>query len=138
MDPTTTWALGIDLLLLREGGRQSPLLGGHAVENRFKYRPNWGLPGWPVGEQTAAPVLGFSKENIQLGESARAVIVPLFLDSVPAWAEVRPGDELRMYEGPRICGMGTVLWIERATWPTPADDQERLATWLSAPLGERP
>lgn len=138
MDPITTWALGIDLLLLREGGRQNPLLGGSTPERRFTYRPNWGLPGWPPGEQTAAPVLGFSRENIQLGESARAVIVPLFLDSVPAWAEVRSGDELRMYEGPRVCGVGTVLWIEQGIWPVPADDQERLAAWLSAPLGERP
>lgn len=137
MNPITTWALGIDLLLLRDGGRQSPLLGGNAVENRFTYRPNWGLPGWPSGEQTAAPVLGFSRENIRPGESTLAVIVPLFLEHVPGWSDVRPGDELRMYEGPRVCGMGTVLWIDQAIWPVPADDQERLAAWLSAPLGER-
>lgn len=138
MSPTTVLALGIDLLLSRDGGRQNPLLGGHGLENRFAYRPDWGLPGWPAGEQTPAQVFGFSRENIQPGETARAVIVPLFAERVTAWSEERPGDELRMYEGPRVCGLGTVLWIEQAIWPVPADTQDRLAAWLSAPLGERP
>jgi hypothetical protein len=135
MEPVSTLAIGIDLHVVStaDGGRQTPLLGGHAPENRFKYRPNWGLPGWADGEQTAAPVLGFLRVNIQPGENARAVLVPLFPEHVPRWREVQPGDALRMYEGSRICGRAVVRWIEPATWHMPDDQQEHFAQWLSGP-----
>jgi len=133
MDAITTFAIGVDLDLTptAEGGRQTALLGGYAQENRFVYRPNWGLPGWADGEQTAGPVLGFSRANIQPGERTRAILVPLFPEHAPGWLDVRANDELRMYEGSRICGRGIVRWIEPATWPMPDCERDRLIGWLS-------
>jgi hypothetical protein len=135
MEPITAVAIGIDLDLVPtvEGGRQTPLLGGHAEENRFAYRPNWGLPGWADGEQTAGPVLGFSRTNIEPGERTRAILVPLFPEHAPGWLDVEPNDVLRMYEGPRICGQGVVRWVEPATWPMPDGEQDRLIRWLCQP-----
>ena len=133
MEPLPTVALGISLYVVRtaEGGRNTPLLGGFAVKDRFRYRPNWGLPGWADGGQTGAPVLGFSRQDIQLGETVRAVIVPVFFEGVPAWRGVAPGDELRMYEGPRVCGRGTVVWVKPSTWPMQEEeDRDRLTRWL--------
>lgn len=132
MEVFATVVIGIDLSFAptANGGRRMPLLGGSAVETRFNYRPNWGLPGWPDGEQTAAPVLGFSREDIHPGETVRAVIVPLFFGGLPAWKEVGPGDELRMYEGQRICGRGTVIWVKPSNWPMPEVDQVRFTRWL--------
>lgn len=132
MDPVSTVALGIDLHLVptTEGGRRTPLVGGCAPPDRFTYRPNWGLPRWPDGDQTAAPVLGFSRVGIQPGDDVRAVIVPLFAVEVPGWHSVVVGDELRMYEGARVCGRAVVARVERATWPMPNDQQDRLAGWL--------
>lgn len=132
METTDTLALGIDLKLVstNEGGRETPLLGGHEPEKRFTYRPNWGHPGWPDGDQTAAPVLGFARSNIIPGESVRAIIVPLFVD-VGQWREVREGHELRMYEGSRICGRARVCWIKHATWRMPVEEQEALLSWLT-------
>jgi len=133
MEPITTLAIGIDLGFVptAEGGRQTPLLGGYAKEYRFNYRPNWGLPGWPEGDQTAGPVLGFSRTNIRPGERTRAILVPLFPERVPAWLDVQPNDELRMYEGSRICGRGLVQWVEPAIWPMPGDEQDRLVSLLA-------
>jgi len=116
-----------------DGGRETPLLGGYAKENRFTYRPNWGLPGWTDGDQTAGPVLGFSRTNIRPGEQVRAVLVPLFLDHAPGWLDVEPGDMLRMYEGARVCGHGPVRWVEITTWRMPEEEQDRLVGWLSKP-----
>ena len=126
-------ALGIHVKLVptAEGGRATPLLGGHEVGHRFTYRPNWGLPGWPDGDQTAAPVLGFSRSNIAPGENARAIIVPLFRE-VGRWGDVNDGDELRMYEGSRVCGRARVCWVRATTWPMPLDEQDRLVQWLSS------
>lgn len=133
MDSFSTLALGIDLHLVptSDGGRQTALKGGCDAGNRFTYRPNWGLPGWEDGEQTAAPVLSFSRSNIQPGDDVLAVIVPLFPAEVPAWRDLAVGDGLRMYEGPRICGRGAVLWVKPATWYMPKDEEERLARWLA-------
>lgn len=128
-------ALALDLHVVssEEGGRQTPLLGGSGPEGRFSYRPNWGLPGWADGEQTAGPVLGFSRLNIRPGEDARAVIVPLFFEQVPAWHEVGPGSVLRMYEGSRVCGRAVVVWVVPVTWPIPHEQEDRLIQWLSQP-----
>jgi hypothetical protein len=132
MDPVSVLAIGIDLDLVptKDGGRVTPLLGGYAKDSRFTYRPNWGLPDWPEGKQTAGPVLGFSQTNIRPGEHVRAILVALFLDHTPGWRDVGPSDVLRMYEGSRICGHGRVGWAESATWPMPEDEQERLVAWL--------
>lgn len=106
MEPASTVVIGVDLDLVpsSEAGRQTPLLGGYAVKARFTYRPNWGLPGWADGDQTAGPVLGFSDMNVRPGERVRAIVVPLFIDHVPEWLDVQLGALLRMYEGSRVCG----------------------------------
>jgi hypothetical protein len=133
MESVSTVAIGIDLDLVtsEDGGRQTPLLGGYAKENRFTYRPNWGLPGWADGDQTAGPVLGFSSTNVHPGDRTRAILVPLFIDHAPQWLDVRPDDVLRMYEGARVCGYGHVRWAKPATWHMPEDEQERLVDWLA-------
>lgn len=132
MEPFATLAFGVDLHLVatEEGGRATPLLGGTADEYQFNYRPNWGLPGWANGEQTAGPVFGFSQTDIHPGEDTSAILVALFPEHVPAWHDVQVGDTLRMYEGSRICGHAEVRWIEPATWPS--TDREKLAyvQWL--------
>ena len=71
-----TVAFGIDLRLTTtaEGGRRTPLLGGWDRDQRFNYRPNWGLPTMTLPEQTGAPVFAFSRRNIAPGETCRAVI----------------------------------------------------------------
>ena len=132
MEPVEVLAIGVDLELMstQDGGRQRPLPGGSEVSSRFTYRPNWGLPGWPDVEQTAGPVLGFSRTDIRPGDRARAILATLFLDHVPAWWDVSAGDELRLYEGSRVCGLGRVRWVEPATWPMPEAEQSRLAEWL--------
>lgn len=132
MDPAAVLANGVDLALVstHDGGRRAPLPGGFASGSRFTYRPNWGLPGWPGGEQTAGPVLGFSRSDIAPGEHTRAILVAVFVERVPAWHEVTPDDVLRMYEGPRVCGLGRVRWVEPATWQMPEEEQARLIEWL--------
>lgn len=132
MEPISTLAIGVDLHLTatKAGGRQGPLLGGTERGDRFTYRPNWGLPGWPDGDQTAAPVLGFSRTNIHPGEDARAVLVPLFPEKATAWRSVTPGASLRMYEGSRICGVAIVKWCEPTHWPVPQDEADKFAERL--------
>src|SRR5690242_11337455 len=118
-DDRDTFAFGIELRLTStdEGGRQTPILGGTDPQYRFRYRPNWGLPGMTPPDQTGAPVFAFSRENIAPGESCRAVIVAFFPVVVPRWATVGQGAELPMYEGPRVCGVGRVLWRSATKLP---------------------
>jgi hypothetical protein len=132
MEVLPTVAIGINLYFVptADGGRQGPLPGGFAAETRFRYRPNWGLPGWADGEQAGALVLGFSQEDIHPGDTVRAVIAPFFFEGVPAWRDIQPGDELRMYEGLHICGRGAVLWVKPSSWPMPEEDQDRFSRWL--------
>lgn len=132
MDPFVTLAFGVDLHLVStaEGGRHTPLLGGTEKQNRFNYRPNWGLPGWTDGEQTAGPVFGFSTIDINPGDDTAAIFVAVFRDNVPEWELVEVGDVLRMYEGSRICGVATVRWIELTTWPATEADESRFTSWL--------
>ncbi|WP_370618399.1 hypothetical protein [Mumia sp. Pv 4-285] len=140
MEPIQTLAYGVELHLVstEDGGRSSGLLGGTAPENRFTYRPNWGLPDWADGEQTAGPVFGFSRSDILPGDDTRAVLVALFIENVQAWHDVRAGDELRMYEGSRICGRAIVEWIAAATWPSVENDAGRFLAWLAEPRRDRP
>jgi hypothetical protein len=137
MEAVSTLAIGVELRFVSsgEGGRQTTLRGGFAPEHRFTYRPNWGLPGWGDGEQTAGPVLGFSEADIQPGDAVRAVLVPTIPDHLPGWRKVQAGELLRMYEGPRVCGLGTVAWIEPASWPMPAGEQEQFSGWLNGESG---
>ncbi|TYL51046.1 hypothetical protein [Agromyces mariniharenae] len=127
-------AIGIRLAFTttEAGGRRTPLLGGNSTDVRMQYRPNWGLPGWPDGDQTGAPVLGFSTSNIRPGDTTDAIIIPLFADNVPQWWDVAPDDVLRMYEGSRVCGVATVLWVDRTTLKLSEAEAERLLKRLSA------
>lgn len=133
MQTRPTFAFGIDLHLTstEDGGRLTPLLGGVRAEYRLNYRPNWGLPGMTPPEQTGAPVLGFSRENIAPGESVKAVIVAMFSEEVPLWTSVTEGTELPMYEGSRVCGRGRVLWRAATEWPLPEGDSAHFVNWLS-------
>ena len=126
-------AFGIELCLVTEndGGRSSPLLGGTAPETQFRYRPNWGLPGMRPPDQSGAPVLGFSRENIAPGDTVHAVIVAAFFDRVPLWSSVDEGCVLPMYEGPRTVGTGRVLWRRDTSWPLPDNDRDSFLTWLA-------
>ena len=83
-------------------------------------------------EQTGAPVLGFAREVISPGESVRAVIVAFFPPAVHLWEPVRPGIDLPMYEGPRVVGVGHILWRERTVLPLPTDDEATFRTWLGS------
>ncbi|MFK0072210.1 hypothetical protein [Arthrobacter woluwensis] len=132
METTSTLALGIELHLSTtgDGGRATSVTKGLSEAHRFKYRPNWGLPGWAVGEQAGAPVLAFSRSEVVPGHTVHAVIVPLAADKVPDWFKLAPGDLLRLYEGPRICGHATVTWVEASTWPMPSEAQDRFVQRL--------
>ena len=136
IEPLTTVAIGADLRLVstEDGGRQTPWRGGCAAKNRFTYRPNWRLPGWTEGEQTTAPMPGFSRIDIHPEDTARAVLAPLFLERLPAWPDVGPGDEPRMHEGARIRGQATVVWVEPATWFMPDEQHERFTQRLKPPI----
>lgn len=81
--------------------------------------------------QTGAPVLCFEFFPVPLGASLRAVIVPAFPQTLGEWRRVEVGNELRMYEGPRICGTATVEWIEPMDDTVSEIDQERFCTWAT-------
>jgi hypothetical protein len=122
---------------------------GRALAAQAEHRKGPGLAG-RSGEQTPAAGLGAFEHgvlrtvgarlpfaNIHPGEAARAVLVPLFADKTPAWRDLRPGDELRMYEGARICGRGIVSWVEPANWQMPEDQRERFTAWLKDPAQQQ-
>lgn len=123
-------ALGITLHLLRfEEGRRSRPLGvlGNSY-GRNEYRPNWKLPGMEEIGQLGAPVLCIGKYPLPLGDSTRAVIVPISV--LELWWHVRVGDKLNMFEGPRICAHAVVEWASTVYLPTPANDEERFNAWV--------
>ena len=128
-------AIGLDLTLVGAdaGGRRTTLL----LSKPFGYRPNWGLPGMTGTEQTGAPVLCSSPVTLEPGDSARVVIVPLTDYHLVEWRLLNRGDKLRMFEGPRVCGHGTVRWTETTIRPLPVGDEARFRTWAESG-GERP
>ena len=129
--PSEPWlAIGLDLTLAptAAGGRQTPLL----LTEPFRYRPNWGLPGMTDTEQTGAPVLGSSASPLTPGDSARVVVIPLTDAHMTEWRLLSRGDQLRMFEGARICGHATVQWTENTTLPVPAADQARFLAWANS------
>jgi hypothetical protein len=123
-------ALGIDLRLTttEEGGRRTPI-GMDADYTRFAYRPNWGLPGMTGREQVGAPVVCFGKFPLHPGDRTRAAIVPLVDLSLDLWHALSVGDELRMFEGSRICGHASVGWITATIRPLPDEDEQRFCSW---------
>jgi hypothetical protein len=122
-DDESPVAFGVDLRLTRteDGGRRIPIL----FDVPYRYRPNWGLPSWRSGEQTGAPVLCASVAEAEPGLSVRVVIIPMFPSF---WRDVQVGDELRMYEGLRLCGLGAVLWAEPTRMPLPEQDEARFCS----------
>jgi hypothetical protein len=127
--PTPWLVFGVDLRLTttEEGGRTKPLSA--APYTPMQYRPNWRLPGMNHPDQVGAPVLCFEKFPLHPGDRTHAVIVPLASGSMPLWQRVNSGDELTMYEGPRVCGQANVLWIASTTLPLPSEDQEAFDSW---------
>jgi hypothetical protein len=123
-------AIGLDLQLstTSEGGRQTPVL----FKEPLRYRPNWGLPAMTGQDQAGAPVLCSSASQVAPGAAARIVVIPLASHSLPLWRQVHDGDELRMFEGPRICGHATVLWTASTQRPLPAADQARFQAWVTS------
>jgi hypothetical protein len=115
--PAVSLALGLDLQVVAtsQGGRAGPIDGAEA----FSYRPNWQLPGMTGTEQVGAPVACFSQAGVSPGDRVRAVITPLYLETLPLWRALVPGDELRMFEGHRICGIASLLWTSETKWPLP-------------------
>ncbi len=122
-------AIGVDLTVLTraEGGRRNPI-GGDGY-TPCGYRPNWGLPGMTPPAQTGGPVQCFGHHPVLLGDTLRAVLIPMFPDEVPGWHDLRGGEVLPMYEGSRVCGRATVLWIRAVTLPLPEPDAARFAEW---------
>ncbi len=57
--------------------------------------------------------------------------MPPFPEMIPQWrAEANPGVVLPMYEGSRVCGYGTILWVEDIRTPLTDADKVRFDTWL--------
>jgi hypothetical protein len=132
-DPWLALGLELRLVTTADGGRQTPVL----LAEPLRYRPNWGLPGMTGAEQAGAPVLCSSASQIAPGGQALVVIIPLSDHALPRWRQVRDGDELRMFEGARICGHATVLWAAPTRRPLPAGDRKRFRDWVSS-WRERP
>jgi hypothetical protein len=68
------------------------------------------------------------------------VIATFFPEMVDQWnLEVEPGVVLPMYEGPRVCGHGTVIWRTNIMLPLEEREEQRFLSWLDDPtttLGE--
>jgi hypothetical protein len=124
--------IGITLRFLttEEGGRSMPLGMPSGEYTKFQYRPNWGLPGMVGTDQVGAPVLWFGHFPVALGDTVRAVILPFAPGSLRLFRAVRPGDELRMFEGSRVCGRGTVEWVRGTHRPVQDSDQDRFVGWV--------
>ena len=123
-EPWLAFGIMSRLKLTAEGGRRTPI-----PRTRYTYRPDWGLPGMEGTEQVGAPVLWMGKEALVPGATARAVIVPLAPGSLNLWRLVKVGEELRMFEGARVCGTARVDWSEATERPLPPDDESRFVEW---------
>lgn len=119
-----------------EGGRSKPLGVPDTEYVRYQYRPNWGLPEMTGTDQVGAPVLWLQHYPANLGETLRAVIVPLAPGSLHLWRRVEPGDSLRMFEGPRLCGQAVVEWVRSTVRPVPDEEADRFVAWAEG--GEQP
>lgn len=131
-DEDDAWlALGLRLRLLTtaEGGRRKPLGLPDAQYERYQYRPNWGLPGMEGTDQLGGFVLTVSPFPVDLGETVRAVIVPLYPASMPLWRNLGVGDRLNMFEGPRVCGEATVEVVWETQRPLPDADADQFEDW---------
>ncbi len=121
---TLAVALNLRLTTTEEGGRRPPVGVVGVPLGQFQYRPDWALPHAPDG-LTAAPVVGFSRTPIAPGESVGAAERPV-------------GDVIRMHEGARVCGLGTVAWVRKATLRLTDSDLATVQDWLAAELNDAP
>jgi Bacterial PH domain len=127
-NPGQQWlAIGLDLTAIpAEGSPQTPLL----VTESLHYRANWGLPG--MTGKTGAPLLCSSAFTLAPGDSARAVIIPLTDAHLSEWRLLGPGDRLRLFDGPRVCGHAVVRWSESTSLPVPSTDTDRFSIWVNS------
>jgi hypothetical protein len=133
MDESDTLAFGVivEFRSSENGGRLTPLLGGHAVDDRFTFRPNWGLPAMIPPEQTGAVVFGFDRSPINPGDTARAVIVVPYPEMVSQWTDqVTVGTRLPVYEGSRVFAEAIVEERWPVRMPLSEADASRLDAWL--------
>ena len=123
-------ALGLTLRLTptAEGGRHKSVWG-HDPYKPYSYRPNWGLPGMTGIEQAGAMVLSLGSVPFAPGDTTKAVIVPFASGSLFLWQQVKPGDDLRMFEGARICGTAVVEWVAPIERPLAQEDATRFTSW---------
>src|SRR5260221_4029713 len=97
-------AVRLRLLHTEEGGRRAPITSA-----RFGYRPNWGLPGTDhPREQSGGPLLCLGADQLHPGQTARAVLMPLFIE---AWQWLEAGEQIHAYESPQRVGQAEVLMI---------------------------
>lgn len=133
MEPFQSFAFGLDLELTPsdKGGRETPIVAAGADGSDYLYRPNWGLPEMVPPEQTGAPVFRFSTEIVHPGDRVKAVVLVPYPMTVDDWnLQVDVGCQLPMYEGNRVCGLGTILWKKRIELPLSDIERGDLSDWL--------
>ena len=135
-DDWLVFGVSLRLLTSDEGGRSKPLGVPDTKYVRYHYRPNWGLPEMTGTDQAGAPVRWLQRFPVNLGETVRAVILPLVPGSLHLWRQVEPGDSLRMFEGPRVCGQAVVEWVRPTVRPVPDEEADRFVAWAEG--GEQP
>jgi hypothetical protein len=121
---------GISLALVRteDGGRHKPIVG--------TYSPDWSIPGMSEGWLVGGPVLCLGKPLLVPGETTRAVITPSSPDGLRLWETVTVGDDLQMFEGARLCGIGAVEWMRSIGRTISASEMERFVAWVEGRDGE--
>ena len=84
--------------------------GGLTQGVRDDYRPNWGVGERLSGDalMAGAPITIEDADVIRPGDTGLVRLHPMYWD---AWEEVRPGQRITMFEGPRIIGVAEVVEI---------------------------
>ena len=88
-------------------------------------------------DQVGGFVLWLGHVPVHLGETVRAVVVPFHPGTLQLWRSVQQGDELRMFEGARICGRAEVETVWSTEWPVPERDELRFIDWAKSLEGDR-
>ena len=88
-DDWVVFGVSLRFLTSDEGGRSKPLGVPDTDYVRYQYCPNWGLPEMTGTDQVGAPVLWLQHCPVNLGETVRAVIVPLAPGSLHRTGPVR-------------------------------------------------
>jgi hypothetical protein len=74
-------------------------------------------------------VLCVSRDAVAPGEGCHAVLIPLHQ---PAWMDLKIGDQVYLYEGPRLCGQAEVLIVVETPLPLSTDAERVWAAWARA------